>query len=165
MRETTVTIKYGKGYEESWAVFKGSPVEVREDIIDYFGLPRESVAGAMTLHQLVTTVTQIAHGTNTAAASLGAVSIAAPSTTTTAAPAQSAPAASNEDPWDLAARQADKMDSARGGSPTENPMLQRIADCKTTDDLRKLWATNQAAFSDSGVMDAWKARGRALKAA
>ncbi|GGU77320.1 hypothetical protein GCM10010211_49050 [Streptomyces albospinus] len=41
-------------------------------------------------------------------------------------------------------------------------LLEQIDSCRTIDELKRLWAENQAAFSDSSVMDAWKARGRVL---
>ncbi|MGW1258441.1 hypothetical protein ACWD5Q_25490 [Streptomyces sp. NPDC002513] len=41
-------------------------------------------------------------------------------------------------------------------------LLEQIEACRTIDELKRLWAENQAAFSDSAVMDAWKARGRVL---
>ncbi|MEU3709023.1 hypothetical protein [Streptomyces catenulae] len=43
-------------------------------------------------------------------------------------------------------------------------VLEQIEACRTIDELKRLWAENQARFSDSAVMGAWKARGRALAA-
>ncbi|USH45869.1 hypothetical protein SEA_VIEENROSE_34 [Streptomyces phage VieEnRose] len=167
VRETTVTIKYGKGYEETWAVFKGSPDEVRQDIVDYFGFDRDSVAG-LTLNQLVINATQVAHGGGNAAASLGAVSLpkAAAASTPAAAPAQSAPAASTDDPWAAAGQPASSpAPAAPAAQPEANPIFELIENCKSVDELKKLWATNQAAFADESVMTAWKAKGRSLKSA
>jgi hypothetical protein len=157
--EISVTIKYDKGHDATWAVFKGSLSEVREGVVDFFGFDRASVA-ELTLNQLAINATQVAHGGGNAAASLGAVALASK---TAAPPAQSAPAAP-EDPW-AAAGQPASPGSAAPAQPEANPMLARIEGCATTDDLKKLWATNQAAFADSAVMDAWKAKGRALKVA
>lgn len=146
--EISVTLKYGKGFEESWAVFRGeTAAELKNSIADYFGLDHNL---DLTLHELVINVTGIAHGTATAAAALGAVAI--PSSDTEKAPA----AESSGDLWD----ETPAQEAAAGPS-----ILDRIAACASVDDLKALWADNQAAFNDASVMEAWKARGRELKAA
>ncbi|MET9861945.1 hypothetical protein ABZY93_22010 [Streptomyces smyrnaeus] len=156
MRELSVTIKYDKGHDATWAVFKGSPGEVREDIIDYFGFDRDSVAG-LTLNQLALNVTQVAHGGSNAAASLGAVALPASADT----PTPGAPADS-EDPWTAAGQPAAPAASTQ---PEGNSIFKLIEECTTIDGLKKLWASNQSAFSDSKVMEAYKVKGRALKSA
>ncbi|MEU9044087.1 hypothetical protein AB0D63_20770 [Kitasatospora sp. NPDC048343] len=135
----TVTIKYGKGFDDSWVVFRGSAETVQQDIVDFFGLDGKSVAG-LAPSELVVEATRTAQATTTIVKGLDARIIPAPAV----AAAPKPPASTAEAP---------------GG------LLEQIAQCASTDDLKRLWATNQAAFSDSSVMDAWKARGRALKAA
>lgn len=143
----TVTIKYGKGYEESWVVFKGASTEdVREQVIAYFGLDGASVA-ELTMSDLVVNVTNLAHGKGNAAAMLGATVIKTEKT-------KQVKEEKADDPW------ADE-EEAEGPSP----ILARIESCQSVDELKKLWAENQSEFADAAVMDAWKARGKALSAA
>ncbi len=150
-RAITVTIKYGKGYDDSWVVFRGDAESIREDVIGYFGMDRASVA-ELTLSELIVNATQYAHGKTAVASTLnGAVIGHKPSE------AQDAQGKSS-DPWAAAEQQA-------SAQPQENPMLARIAACTTGDELRRLWAGDQAAFADAEVMAAWKARGKALQGA
>lgn len=177
-RELTVTIKYGKGYDESWAVFKGVPEEVKADLVDYFGLDSASVAG-LTLNQLVQNVTQIAHSGATAGAQLGAVALpskpAAPEKHGEVTPekkavtaqvfGQSASTASTN-PWDAIEGSQPAAPAATPpaapAEPERSPVLDLMAATKTVKELQEVWAKNQAAFSDPAVMDVYKARGREL---
>ena len=70
----SITIKYGKGYEETWAGFTGTVPEGREDIIDYFGVDRATVT-ELTLSELVVNVTNLAHGKGNVAAMLGVAAL------------------------------------------------------------------------------------------
>lgn len=150
-RELTVTIKYGKGYEETWAVFKGMVTEVREDIIAYFGIDSASVAG-QTLSELVVNATSIAHGKGNVAATLGAVAIpASDQGNQDSAPAQ------GQDVW------AQAEAAAQQQPPAVNPLFAQIEACGDVGALQRLWAENQAAFADAEVMAAWKAKGKALQ--
>ncbi|MGV9312573.1 hypothetical protein ACWDR0_10295 [Streptomyces sp. NPDC003691] len=137
-----VTIKYGKGYEETWANFRGSAVRLRAMIADYFGFKPEMVAD-LSLSELVVEATNIAHGNGNLAAYLGATRIGVPQ------PGQ---------PQTEAAQPATK-DSASAWA------LAKIKDQASIADLQKFWASNQSFFSDPGVMAAYKARGRELQAA
>jgi hypothetical protein len=158
-----VTIKYGKGYEETWAVFKGSPDEIREDIVTYFGFQRESTV-ELTLSELVVEATSLAHGKGNIARFLGGT-IIPPSEHT--APPQTSPA-SNEDPWAAASgQQADSAWSGSGSqqSQTEDPNAYILGEIEKQADvagLKRLWAENQSFFSDPAVMAAWKAKGKSL---
>ncbi|ONI83988.1 hypothetical protein ALI22I_34030 [Saccharothrix sp. ALI-22-I] len=165
----TVTIKYGKGYEETWAVFNGLPDEVRADLIRYFGLD-EYAASGLTLNELVINATKVAHGgpipmpTQAAQAApdeaqvmqllkdeLGARPIQEPAPK--GDPWADAGSSAGSPPWDISEK------------PAVNPMLAQIEACKSVPELQRLWAENQAAFQDGALMDAYKAKGRALKAA
>ncbi|WLW38583.1 hypothetical protein [Streptomyces phage Verabelle] len=159
MRELTVTIKYGKGYEETWAVFKGNPDEVREDIISYFGLMRDSVT-ELTLSELVVEVTSLAHGKGNIARFLGGTIIPPSEAGPDPAPA----ASSNEDPWAAA---SSSTPSAPAAQPAEDPNAYILGEIEKQADvagLKRLWAENQNFFSDPAVMAAWKAKGKALSA-
>lgn len=153
-RGVTVTIKYGKGYEETWAVFRGTVSQVREDIISYFGVDGASVA-SLTLSELVVNVTNLAHGKGNAAALLGGVVLGSVPSGDTAAAEAAALGTPASDPWA----------SVESNTVTEHPLLARIKAATNVEELKLLWADNQAAFSDENVMAAWKQRGQALQAA
>ncbi|AKY03716.1 hypothetical protein AVT26_gp34 [Streptomyces phage Lannister] len=171
MSELSVTIKYDKGHDSTWAVFRGTPDEIRSDIASYFGFQREAIA-ELTLSELVVHATDLAHGKGNAARFLGGVvlpSQSAPAETQT----QSAPA-SNEDPWAAASsQQAPSAWSNTGTQTSTEPkaddpnawILGEIEKQTTVDGLKRLWASNQSFFADAGVMAAWKAKGKALSAA
>lgn len=146
--EVTVTIKAGKGYEDSWYVFRGRPEEVKEQIISFFGIPSASVA-SLSPFEVAVNARQIAQGNESTVAALGGTIVQdKPSQP------QSTP---GDDPWASVGPQ--------DAAPAENPMLAQIAATKDVQELQRLWAENQAAFADPVVMDAWKARGKALQAA
>ncbi|MFI7315493.1 hypothetical protein [Streptomyces venezuelae] len=150
-RCVTVTIKAGPGGDDWWAAFRGASYEVYDDVATFFGFERESVT-TLNLHELVTEATKTAQGVSTLVRDLGATVV--PS---------AQPAASGEDPW--AAAQASPAQPPARDQGTAASLLEQINACTSTDELKRLWATNQDAFADQAVMDAWKARGRALKAA
>lgn len=150
-----MTIKYGKSYEDTWAVFRGTVPEVRSLICDYFGFECKDVTG-LSLSSLVVNATNLAHGKGNIAAMLDA-RVIAEDTTPDSAPA-SAPA---NDPWATAS-------AAKPETPKDNGsawILGEIEKQTSIADLQKLWASNQAMFADPAVMTAYKARGRALKTA
>jgi hypothetical protein len=158
-----VTIKYGKGYEETWAVFNGQVGEVREDIMSYFGIdPENSAVANLTPSELVVNVTNLAHGKGNAAALLGGVVIGSQPATATSAPASpkvdEGQQPSGSDPWAAAA-------ASTPATPAANPMLALIEAVPDVPALQRLWAENQAAFQDAEVMAAWKAKGKALQQA
>ncbi|MEU8327291.1 hypothetical protein [Micromonospora sp. NPDC048839] len=149
-RGTTVTIKHGKGYQDTWTVFKGQLPEVREDLIDFFGMNRSEVE-SLTLHDLVVNATSIAHGVGNVAGFLGGTVLASGPK-----PAdRPRSSASGDDPWIDAGTTPAK--------PAENPLLGLIKAALDVPSLERLWAENQAAFSDPAIMDAWKARGREIR--
>ena len=142
----TVTVKYGKGYEETWVVFRGSIATIRRDVIMYFGLDGVSMTD-MTLSEVVINVTQLAHAKGNVAAALGGVVIVKQAE----APVEQQGAAG--DVW------GDEP------VPVGNPILAAIDAITTITDLKLLWSNNQSEFADSAVMDAWKVKGKALQAA
>jgi hypothetical protein len=142
-----VTIKYGKGYEDTWAVFRGSVRQVRDLICDYFGFECKDET-SLSLSALVVNATNLAHGKGNIASILDARII---SETPNDAPAN--------DPWAAAS-------ASEPEQPTANKsawILGEIERAPSLDELKKLWAANQAMFDDPAVMAAYKARGRALK--
>ncbi len=136
----TVTIKYGKGYDDSWVVFRGDRESVRQDIIAYFGMDDASVA-TLTLSELVVNATQVAHGKGALASQLGATVI-------------NSTVATQGKPVEEAKPEPVKNEA--------NPVLALIEAATDVDALKRLWATNKAAFNDPAAMAAWKAKGQAL---
>lgn len=158
-----VTIKYGKGHEDSWVVFEGSTQEIRADVIDYFGMDPETQRG-LSLSSIVVNATSIAHGKGLIATSLGA----------TVVEETPEPAKPTEDPWAAVAGQqsgpwpgsASVAESAEEKTDdTTAWALGEIEKKTTVQELKKFWAENQALFSNDKVMAAWKKRGKALQAA
>lgn len=140
-----VTIKYGKGYDETWSTFRGLPAEIREDIVAYFGLDPEATE-QLSLNELVVNATQVAHGVTTAATLLGAVVI----------PSSDAPAEGTS-VWEQAA--------AEPAEPAVDPIFSAIERAQNVEELKVVWADNQAKFSEPNVMEAYKSRGKELQAA
>ncbi|MEU8835212.1 hypothetical protein OG763_38150 [Streptomyces sp. NBC_01230] len=160
MSELSVTIKYDKGHDATWAVFRGTTGEIRADILDFFGMDPATQVG-LSLSSVVTNATQIAHGKGLIATALGA----------TVVEETSEPAKPTDDPWAAAAnvQSGPWPGSASVAEPKkEDPnayILGEIEKKTTVQELKKLWAENQSFFSDAAVMAAWKAKGKALSAA
>lgn len=152
-----VTIKYGKGYDESWLTFRGSVERVREDIIAVFGMDGASVRD-LNLNAVVTEATSIAHGLSAANSGFGGtiISTSGPSASDTPSVAQEQGSA--DDVWAQAA--------ATPEEPKVNPLITAIEGASDTESLRVLYAENQSAFtSDAALFEQWKAKGKALSAA
>lgn len=162
--ETSVTIKYpeAKRYEGApWAVFKGSTSMIRDQIVGYFGFDQQHVAG-MTLHELVLMANDAVRSAGKIQADLGGTVI--PQSQPQQQQQQSSPEGGSV--WD-------KLDGEAGGEqrvekPAEKPnegLIALLSEAATVDDLKRLWATNKAAFEDPAVQEAYSTRGKALKAA
>lgn len=151
-RGITVTIKWGKGYEEPWLVFHGLAREVREDIIAAFGFDGESVAD-LTLAELVVNAKQAAHGTGRVASQLGGRVISQ---------GQAKPAApTEEDAWSKA-----EQEPAAPAEPEVNPLYAEIEKQPSVAALQRLWAENKDAFTaEPELMVAYKVKGKALSSA
>lgn len=154
-----ITIKYGKSYEDTWAVFEGTTQQLRAEILDYFGMDPQTQAG-LSLSSVVVNATNVAHGKGLIATQLGGTVIEE---------TQTEPAKPSGDPWAAAASQQSGPwpGSASVAEPKkEDPnayILGEIEKQTTRDGLKKLWAANQAFFSDPAVMAAWKAKGKSLQ--
>lgn len=145
-REVTCTIKFGKGYEDTWLVFRGRPSEIRDDLISSFGLDAEECED-LTLAEVALNATNQAHGMGNVGATLGGKAVSG-------RPAKAK--ATSSPPWQQAKDEAAK--------PAENPLFKAIDECTSVDALTKLWASNQAAFSaDAELMGKYKEKGRSLR--
>jgi hypothetical protein len=141
-----LTIHYGPQANDTSVTFTGRPDEVREDLTSYFGIPADT---GTTLDELVHEATRTTRASALIVRELDARVL--PSQ-----PAPSAPAEPTGDPWEAAQKSASPPQDA------SSALIARIEQCATTDELRRLWAENQAAFGDEAVMQKWKARGRTL---
>ncbi|AXQ61089.1 hypothetical protein SEA_HANK144_34 [Streptomyces phage Hank144] len=160
MSEISVTIKYDKGHDATWAVFRGTAGEIRADVMEFFGMDPATQQG-LSLSSIVTNATQIAHGKGLIATALGATVV---EETTTEEPAKP-----SGDPWAAAAnvQPGPWPGSASAAEPKKDDpnayILGEIEKQTTVDGLKKLWAANQSFFSDASVMAAWKAKGKSLQ--
>lgn len=137
--ETTATIKFGRGHEDPWLVFRGTPERVKEQIVVAFGTDVEEAEG-LTLAELVVNVSKTAQGARTASAGLGGTVI-------------------KQGGWARAAQE-----EAAPAEPEVNPLLAKIEAVDSVDKLRDLYARNADAFkNDADLMAAWKAKGASLK--
>ncbi|MCJ0870242.1 hypothetical protein [Streptomyces sp. AP-93] len=135
----TIKVPCGDGGTAPQVVFSGTASGLRDELGSFFGLESKSVT-SLTLHEILVEVSQLARSAEAITSGLGAHVV--PQASTAAPPAPQ-------------------------GGPTGSPasaVLEQIAACQAADELRRLWAANQAAFAEPVVMDAWKARGRALQA-
>lgn len=161
-RGISITVKYGKGYEETWARFFGTATEVRTDLCSYFGLTEEQ-GDQFSLNELVIKCTEIAHGVGLVGTVLGGQ----------IQPNGNGPSGDHGPPWN------EPSPSTGGGDPwagVGNNQSSEPADplqvhydavkrATTTDELKLYWADNQAAFADEQLMAAYKAKGKALSQA
>ncbi|MFC4089373.1 hypothetical protein [Micromonospora sp. GCM10011541] len=155
-RGIQVTIKYGKGYEETWVSFAGLPDEIRQDIVEYFDLDPDSIAG-LSLSAVVVTATNLAHAKGTLASTFGATVI--PNDTPPWKPEQSKP---QGDVWAAAGQPAQASPPAQ---PEKDPMFAVIEAETTIAGLQRLYAENAEAFQNPELLAAWKAKGKSLKGA
>jgi hypothetical protein len=168
-RGVAVTIAYGQGKQDTRATFHGSLEEVREDIIDFFGL--DSASGIeLNPAELVLNATQLAHGAGTLARGLDATAVPPSMASRPTPPPSAAPSRGDEaDPWSTAASQTappwpveTPAAPAAPVEPAKHPLVEAIERTADLDGLKRLWAENQAAFAVPEVMAAWKTRGRVL---
>lgn len=156
----TVTVKYGKSYEDTWAVFKAADNDSLAGLVaGYFGADSEMVVG-LTNHELVLNMTSVAHGSADAAALLGAVAIPASESRPTAQ-------TGGDNPWaglDDNAGQDKEWPADPPKDEEEERLLRLIASSTTVPDLqREVWVKNRAAFDKyPAVQSAYKARGKEL---
>lgn len=158
---SSVTIKNGKGYEESWFVCSDeNPTSgsIRSQLIEHFGLKPEDCEG-LTTHDIAVNCTKLAQSIAYVAKALGGTVIK--------------PSAKKPDEAQQSGPTADDVFSAaeRGEAVPEeaavDPVLALIQGAATVADLKAVYASAQLAGTPitGDALDAWKARGKALKAA
>lgn len=130
----------------TWIVFHGSPQRVKEQIIEVFDLPEESLS--RPLYDLTNEATKLYKGVMSVGSTLGGTVIRPG---TEAAPAggqgQSAPAQSNSDEAEAESKR----------------LLAALEAATTVQEVKEVWARNQEAFKAPALMEAYMARGKAIK--
>lgn len=146
--EISVTIKHGGRHEDPWLVVRGTPQRVKAQLIEFFDLDEkgtgeyDSKSPSDVLYEAV----KQADAEYAATKQLGGRVVRKSSA------AKAEPKQEDSPPW-----------SEERAEEKANPILAQIEQINTVDDLKLLWAENQAAFKEGAVMDAWKARGKELK--
>jgi hypothetical protein len=150
-RRVSATIKYPESAryanDNPWLVFEGNVEAVREQVIEAFGM--EETEG-LTLADAVVNAQRQASTTGAVANGLGGTVIS---------------------------KGGSAWDKAKGGSPAPakpekseaeievERLTAEVAKVSTTAELQDLWARNQEAFKDAGLMEAYRAKGKSLQAA
>lgn len=144
MTELSVTLKYGKGYEESWLVLRAeSASDLKKQLEEATGVSGEGI----TLVDQVHNATQHVHSLGRMGTILGATVI--PEAESAGAPATPPQAAAQ---------------APAAAAPAPGPtLLEKIAQAGSASDLSDLFLKNQAAFTgDKTLMDALEARSKAI---
>lgn len=147
----TYTMKGGKGYEEPWVVFHGTPDAIRENALAIFGMEQEQFAGVAT-SDVLSELNEIFNGTRQVMKTLGG---------STVKPSEEVKPSAGHDPW--ASEPTPDSNEANADDPVDK-MLERIEAVTDVAALKSLWAKNKELFNDSRLMDAYKAKGKALTA-
>lgn len=154
----SVTIKTGKGFEDTWLGFTGSVQEVRENIKATFELDDTD----LTLFELVQNATQTAHGVTTAVRGLGGR--VEPTSSAPAAP--TADEAQQTNAFDQAARELREPEKEQDPYDALDAAVQEFTDL---DALREFYAepANKALFTAGteraeASKKAWQKKGRQL---
>lgn len=142
----SVTLKQ-ESRDGMWMVFHGSPSNVRQDILETFGLTEDTYTDYV-LHDLALEAQRLFRGMGNASSILGAKSV------------------SGEDVHDEVARAKAAADAKQAASEEESPLLKLVEACESVADLQALYKRNADAFkADAKVLSAWKAKGQTLSGA
>lgn len=164
----SVTIKYGKEFDKTWAVFRGAPSAIRSQIEAYFGF---TLGEGTTLHDVVVYATDVAQGKRQVpvsgtwsqqGSSAGPPSMEQAVDNVQQSLGGTVVSDSDEKPsvWEQAKQPVE-------APAPENPHASLIAQLEaapSVDRLKELYAKNRTAFEAEDVKAAYKARGKALSA-
>ena len=140
-RGLSVTVKHGKGYEDSWEVFSGSPAEIREDMLSFYGIDAGDVS-MLTTHELVAVISAQVHSEDVGDIFARLSGEAAPQT---------------------AVKVSDELTKARPVVEPQDELIAAIQDAKTNEELDALWEPNKHLF-DARVIAAATARRAEIEA-
>ena len=150
---STATIKLGGGHEAPWLVVKGNPAAIRRQFLEAFGIEDDT---EVSLIELIAKLS-----VDAAAAYSLATGGATPSTggrrasySGNAKPRAAQHPAQVESPADEADGEEDRNISR---------ILAAIEAAQTPQELKLVWAKDQAAFSDSRLQVAYRNRNNNLK--
>lgn len=150
----SITIKTGKGYDDTWLGFTGTVESVRANIKATFDLDDTD----LTLFELVQNATSTAHGVATAVRALGGTVVAPPAPGKDEAQANVRP-----DAW----AEAEAGESVESGNDPYVTLAANIERQTDVTSLRRLYAEHKDLFTaDSeaakAAKKAWQDKGQAL---
>lgn len=144
--------------DNPWLVFKGASAEtVKQKIAEAFGLEHEG----LLLIDVTVNAEKVAKGLTNVIAGLGGRVLK--STPTDDAPRKgSFEEARSGDVWSQVEQTSEKP-AAAPKEEAKDPVLAAIEAAASVDELKKIWAQNQKAFTAKpDLMAAWKAKGKSL---
>jgi hypothetical protein len=152
----------------TWIVFHGSVGQVKEQIIEAFGM--EAGAIDKTLLDLQNEATKMFKAVNTVGSQLGGTVLskgkAAAPAAAPAAPSTPVEDKGGNDVWAKAAESGPPWKTEaeeKAEAEAKDPILTALDGCQSVAEVQQVWAENQAAFNaNPAYMDAYKARGKAL---
>lgn len=143
MTELSATLKYGKGYEDSWLVIRAdNAADLKKAIEEATGLSGEGLSVVDLIHNAASHVHQVSKMGTALGATVIAETPAEP-----AAPAQA---------------QAQAVAPAAPAPQAQGPSLEdQIASAKSASELSDLFLKNKAAFTgDKALMDKLQERSK-----
>lgn len=148
MGEISVTLKgpesRPKAMDGTWFVFRGTPSEVRSDIIETFGLTDTG----LSLHSVAINAAGVVRGTVTVATELSAEVISEEK--------------GGWDNWpDPTGNYGGKAKPAEPELTREQQLVEQINRIDDPEELKDFWIRNKDHFNEE-VTNAWKARGRSI---
>ena len=158
---SSITIKNGKGYEESWFVCSDeNPASgsIRSQLIAHFGLNPDDCEG-LTTHDIAVNCTRLAQSVAYVAKVLGGTVVS--SRKTTAADEAQQPSGPSAAEVFAAAAKGEALPE----EPVVDPVLAAIEAATSLVDLKSLFGQMQIAGTPivGDALAAWKARGKAIQ--
>lgn len=139
--ELSVTIKSGKGYDDSWTVVRGVPSEVKEALVEWYAID-EGTADKLVGQQVMTLATKISHGEQVVSTVLGGV------------------------PVEVSTKVSEKAEEPEP-APEEpqgpHPLVAEIEAAGSLEDLKRVYVKNKSSFTEQELKDAYNAKSKELK--
>ena len=148
--QTTLTVKYGDGFSAPWLVLCGNPGTIRRQLLESFGSEDDPELSLIELSSNLAAEAQAAY----ALATGGAKPVGSSS---------GGRRASYNKPTQQA--QPAKAEQSEEASEEDRNVTRLLAETEAADSLtalKKVWATNQAEFSDKRLQVAFTAKQKAL---
>ena len=150
--ESTATIKLGGGHEAPWLVVKGNPAAIRRQLLEAFGIEDDTEVSLIELIAKLSVDAAAAYSLATGGA-------------TPSAGGRRASYSGNAKP--RAAQHPQRVESTADEADSEESrnisrILAAIEAAQTPQELKLVWAKDQAAFSDSRLQVAYRSRNNNL---